>query len=311
MLEPAVDDCRAASAPDLTVILPVRNGAASIGRQLDAVLAQVWDRPWEVLVVDNDSTDATPEIVAGYVVRDPRVRVVTARKKHGLSHARNVGVEHARAAAVVFCDDDDLVGAGFVAAMGEALREHQIVACHLDWATLNDQSGVVYGGHFQTSGIEHLFGYPLAAGVGGWQRSLWLELGGNDESLTRGGEDFDMSIRAHVERHVSPHFEDTAVYHVARRIGFRATFQQARRYGNAHVQLYSRHGRGRVRPRDELRAALRSWLWLVSHARRSALARTPDPLGAPRRHASRPTRAVDPLPYVAALTVRHNSDLPS
>jgi glycosyltransferase involved in cell wall biosynthesis len=256
---------RQAPAPELTVILPVRNGAASIGRQLDAVLAQQWDRPWEVLVVDNDSTDATPEIVAGYVVRDARVRVVTARRKHGLSHARNVGVEHARAPAMVFCDDDDLVGEGFVAAMGEALREHPIVACHLDWSTLNDQRGAIDSGQFQTSGIEHVFGYPVAAGVGGWHRDLWLELGGNDESLTNGGEDFDLSIRAHVARRVTPYFEDRAVYHVARRTGFRATFRQARRYGNSQVQLYGRHGRGRVQPRDELRSALRSWLGLGWH----------------------------------------------
>jgi glycosyltransferase involved in cell wall biosynthesis len=274
VLEPAIDgftpaapsDEAAVPAPELTVILPVRNGAASIGRQLDAVLAQQWDRPWEVLVVDNDSTDATPEIVADYVLRDPRVRVVTARRKHGLSHARNVGVERARSPAVVFCDDDDLVGDGFVAAMGDALRDHPIVACRLDWSTLNDQQGVIDVGRFQSSGIEQLFGYPLAAGVGGWQRGLWLELGGNDEALTSGGEDFDMSIRAHVEHGVSPYFEEEAVYRVARRSGFRATFHQARRYGVAHVQLYARHGRGRVRPRDELRAAVRVWLSLVWHA---------------------------------------------
>ena len=108
--------------PELSVILPVYNGAAHIGDQLDALLAQSWSKPWELVVVDNDSTDLTPAIVEQYVAKHPdRIRVTSAPEQHNLSYVRNVGVRTARADAVAFCDDDDLVGATWVASMGDAL----------------------------------------------------------------------------------------------------------------------------------------------------------------------------------------------
>lgn len=248
---------------ELTVILPVRDGAATVRRQIEAVLASRWDHPWELLVVDNGSTDATAEIVAEYIVRDPRVRLVQAFDHAGLSHARNVGVEHARGAAVAFCDDDDAVGPGWVAAMGEALRDHPVVASHMVYDTMSDPAALEGRADFQSADIERLFGYPIVNGASGWQRSLWLELGGNDESLRTTGEDFDMALRAHLEHQVQPFFAEDAVYHCRRRAGSRATFRQARRYGWSHVELYRRYGRGRVDRRRELRRALTTWWWLL------------------------------------------------
>lgn len=254
-----------APTPALTVILCVHNGAATIDAQLDALLAQSWDQPWELLVVDNDSTDATPEIVARRVAEDSRVRVVAARRRRGLSHARNVGVEHARAPAVAFCDDDDIVGDRWVAAMGDALAEHPIVACRMEYDRLNRDFGRGGRSRFQSDGLESIFGYTVASGVSGWQREVWEKLGGNDESMTFTGEDFDMSIRARIELGIEPVFVPEAVYHIRAREGFRATFRQAQNYGRSHVQLYARYGRGRVDTSREVRRAVRQWLWLLRH----------------------------------------------
>ena len=53
-----------ADAVDLTVVIPAHNAAATLGRQLDALVAQEWSGSWEVVVVDNRSTDATVYCVA-------------------------------------------------------------------------------------------------------------------------------------------------------------------------------------------------------------------------------------------------------
>jgi glycosyltransferase involved in cell wall biosynthesis len=248
---------------DLTVVLPVRNGAATIERQLEALERSQWDGDWEVLVVDNGSTDSTPDLVSRFVGRGHRFRVVSAVDHAGLSYARNVGVEHARGRAVAFCDDDDVVDDGWVAAMGEALRDHPVVASCMEYEMLSDPAALEGRAAFQSHHIERLFGLPVVNGASGWQRALWMELGGNDESMRSSGEDFDMALRAHLEQGVVPHFAHDAVYHCRRRAGARATFRQARRYGRSHVELYRRYGRGRVDRRRELRRALATWWWLL------------------------------------------------
>ena len=251
--------------PELTVILCVRNGAAKVREQLETLARQQWDAPWDVLLVDNASTDATPQVLREFASHDDRFRVVDAHERLGLSHARNVGVANTQARSVAFCDDDDLVGDGWVAALGTALREHPIVACRFEWNELRADDAALDYTAFQRRGLFEVFGYPVAAGVSGWQRQLWNALGGNDESMTFTGEDFDMSIRAFLQRGVVPYFEPNAVCHIARRSGRRATFRQARRYGRASVVLYRRYGRGRVDRGAELRRALREWAWLTVH----------------------------------------------
>src|SRR5574337_923342 len=68
-----------ATLPPLSVIVPVRNEAVNIERCLAALLAQ--DYPdLEIIVVDDDSTDGTVDIVKRVVADDPRVRVVVAEK---------------------------------------------------------------------------------------------------------------------------------------------------------------------------------------------------------------------------------------
>jgi glycosyltransferase involved in cell wall biosynthesis len=255
------------AAPALSIILCVRNGASTVRGQLRALAAQEWDEPWDVVVVDNGSTDDTLDVIEHFAASNPRFRVVRATEKHGLSYARNVGVANTDAAAVAFVDDDDIVTFGWVAAMGGALREHPIVACRFDWSQRHVEADqrTLAGGAFQRDGIEEVFGYPVVAGVSGWQRWLWQDLGGNDETLTFTGEDFDMAIRAHINYGIAPYFEPDAIYRITRRAGFRSNFRQARRYGRASTVLYMRYGRGRTDRRAELRRSLKSWLWLATH----------------------------------------------
>jgi glycosyltransferase involved in cell wall biosynthesis len=250
---------------ELTVILCVRNGADRVHTQLETLARQSWDAPWDVVLVDNASTDGTGAVLRAFAAEHERFRVVDAPDRLGLSHARNVGVANTTAASVAFCDDDDIVGEGWVRAMGTALRDHPIVACQFEWNKLRPEGTALDYSPFQRCGLSEVFGYPVAAGVGGWQRWLWNALGGNDESMTFTGEDFDMSIRAFLEHDITPHFEPAAVCHIARRSGRRATFRQARRYGRSSVVLYRRYGRGRADRAAELRAALREWAWLAVH----------------------------------------------
>ena len=60
--------------PRISVALPVRNGANYIAAALDSILAQTMTE-FELVISDNASTDTTPQIIADYCARDPRVKV--------------------------------------------------------------------------------------------------------------------------------------------------------------------------------------------------------------------------------------------
>jgi len=79
--------------------------------------------PFELIVVDNNSSDATGKVVARLAAADPRVRYVFEGRQ-GLSYARNAGVGHARGALIAFIDDDLRADPDWVAAIVRAFDEH-------------------------------------------------------------------------------------------------------------------------------------------------------------------------------------------
>lgn len=111
----------------LSVVVPVRNEEHRIGAQLDALLDQEVDGDWEIIVVDNGSTDGTVALIESYTERSDRVRLVKANERADQSYAANAGVAASSASAVVFCDGDDIVAKGWLAAMAHGLQSHDVV----------------------------------------------------------------------------------------------------------------------------------------------------------------------------------------
>ena len=72
---------------DLSVVVPCHNVGSTLAEQLDALLAQDWRGAFEVVLVENRSTDDTLAVARAYAARDPRVRVVTAEERGGASYA--------------------------------------------------------------------------------------------------------------------------------------------------------------------------------------------------------------------------------
>ncbi|MGH2341546.1 glycosyltransferase family 2 protein [Segnochrobactraceae bacterium EtOH-i3] len=92
------------SAPVASIVVPAFNAAATIAQTLTSLLNQT-AREFEILVVDDGSTDRTVAIVEGFA--DPRIRLIR-QSNRGLAGAHNTGIFHARGDFIGFCDADDL-----------------------------------------------------------------------------------------------------------------------------------------------------------------------------------------------------------
>ncbi|MBD0314766.1 MAG: glycosyltransferase family 2 protein, partial [Microcoleus sp. T3-bin5] len=85
-----------------------------------SVLANQTAKLWEVILVDNGSTDGSKRIAACYADRLANFKVVSATEQAGAAYARNVGVRAATGDYLAFCDADNIADLGWVAAFCRA-----------------------------------------------------------------------------------------------------------------------------------------------------------------------------------------------
>ncbi len=109
-------------APDISVIMPSYNVAPWVGQAVESVLAQQGPT-WELLIIDDGSTDATRTIAARYAAYDGRIRLLDNAGVKGAGDARNTGMAQAEGEAIAFLDSDDAYFPGAFAALHARLRE--------------------------------------------------------------------------------------------------------------------------------------------------------------------------------------------
>ena len=249
----------------LRVIVCCYNAEETIGETLDAFINQLWDEAWEVIVVDNRSTDHSKQVVEQYRQRLPNLRTVDGSERQGQPYASNVGVQQALGESIAFCDADDVVAPGWVEAMGNALAVHDFVAARMETQKLNEAWVLESRGRPQHEGLQ-IYHYPpylphAGGGTLGCKRSLFLASGGFDESLPI-LHDTDFCWRLQ-RSGVQLHFVPEAVIHIRFRPSLSAIYRQAKGYGYYNVILYKRY-RQLGMPRLSRKRGLRAWWRLLT-----------------------------------------------
>ncbi|HHX36459.1 MAG TPA: glycosyltransferase family 2 protein [Clostridiaceae bacterium] len=119
----------------VSVIIPAYNAERTIERCVHSILLQTY-KNIEVLIVDDGSTDKTPDILERLAASDARIRF-TKQANSGPGEARNTGIRRAKGEWICFVDSDDYVEEGLVQAYYDAATEHKVdsVAMNLIFET--------------------------------------------------------------------------------------------------------------------------------------------------------------------------------
>jgi glycosyltransferase involved in cell wall biosynthesis len=135
-----------AGSPIVSVFMPVYNGEPFITQAIESLLGQTF-RPFELIVVDDGSTDGTAEIARQYVERDPRVRLLRHETNRGLSAARNSGWKAASPGSLFIMnhDSDDISLPTALENLVTYLDNHEEIAAVGSFCDYIDQEGAVIG----------------------------------------------------------------------------------------------------------------------------------------------------------------------
>lgn len=221
-----------------SVIIPARNAAKTIGECVIAVLSQSVPRDlYEVIVVDDGSTDAT-----GAIARSHGVRVIP-QPPLGMAAARNTGARAARGEVLLFLDPDCVPALDWIAQMTAPFQDPTVVG--VKGAYVTHQTGLLarliqeefedrYRKLEADSPIDFVDGYTAA-----YRRSAFLGAGGFDPSLGA-AEDVDLSYRLLKKGHRFVFTPKAKVYHdhgstLRRYVGTKL------RYGLWRSLVYARH----------------------------------------------------------------------
>lgn len=207
----------------ISLIIPCYNAADTLADQLEAILDQPADFPFEIIVADNRSTDHSREVVCSFVDRYPQVKLVDAVEKQGPGYARNVGCRHATGDILVFCDADDVVGRDWLPKIVAGLADADLAIGRIEHKRLNKDSWLaefsIDSNNFEDDDLEvedHRAPFPpYLMMVRGWgfaiRREIHEKIEGFDEELMA-AEDIDYGFRAQLAG-ATVNFVQDAVLH--------------------------------------------------------------------------------------------------
>lgn len=239
---------------EVSVVIPARDAARTLDRQLEALASQRTDRPFEVVVADNGSTDDTRVRALAWEGRFASLRVIDASQVRGVSAARNRGVAAARSDSIIICDADDIVSPGFVEAMARALEKDDVVGGipltdafadgpHPSASTLRRVEREAEESEHVLVAVTGFFDQAMGCAIG-VRRPVHDAIGGFREDLVDGGDDLAYSALAQIRGYTIALAPDAFV-HYRPRTTLRAHFRQQRLWSREGLRVlweYREHG---------------------------------------------------------------------
>lgn len=115
----------AIKTPLITISIPTYNLGPYLEKTLTSVFKQTYQN-FEIILVDDASTDQTAEVIAAFAERDNRIKPHYFKKHEGVSKARNYAIDHANGEIIVFVDGDDLLDPTYLEVMVAGLADPSV-----------------------------------------------------------------------------------------------------------------------------------------------------------------------------------------
>jgi GT2 family glycosyltransferase len=185
--------------PRVTVLMPVFNREEFVGEAIQSVIDQDL-ADFEFLIVDDGSTDLTPDLLRAWARKDARIVVITGSRNLGIAEAPNLGLRNARTEYVARFDSDDIIMPGRLAAQAAVLDSHPEVVLVSSFYETMDRDGHYLGTwdveepHEVVTWLLHFYNIVGGGGHVMFRRSQVLALGGYDAAYPS-SEDYDLWVR--------------------------------------------------------------------------------------------------------------------
>lgn len=226
-------------APPVSVVVCSYNGERTLEECLDSLMRLNYP-DYEVILVDDGSKDATPEIAE----RFPQVQVIR-QENRGLSVARNVGAEAARGEIVAYTDDDCVADENWLLYLVRAMQDQQaeaiggpnITPVNDNWTArcVSVSPGNPSHVMLDDQHAEHVPGCNMA-----FRRDVLLKLGGFDPQYRTAGDDVDICWRL-LDAGCKIGFAPGALVWHHRRCTIRTYLKQQKGYGRAEAMVQFKH----------------------------------------------------------------------
>ena len=172
----------------ISVIVPCYNQAQNLDECLQSVLDQTYP-DWECLIVDDGSPDKTEEIARQWIKKDSRFRYLK-KENGGLSSARNAGIKEAIGQWILPLDADDKIDVHYMEiAEKEFEKNYSVIYCQAQ--KFGNENGAWILPEYN---MENLAIGNMIFCTSFFRKTDWFEIGGFDESLLTGWEDWDFWI---------------------------------------------------------------------------------------------------------------------
>lgn len=177
----------------VSVIIPCYKQASFLNEALQSVVNQTHEN-WECFIVDDGSPDDTKEVAEKWCTKDSRVHYLN-QQNGGLSSARNFGIQNAKSDFILTLDADDKYEKTFIAKALKIFNDNSKIGVVSSWVVRfkDDKEIAIIKPNGKT--IEDFLFQNACNGTSLFRKKCWLEVGGYDENMKNGYEDWDFYIR--------------------------------------------------------------------------------------------------------------------